>query len=696
MRRDKILILLLFALLLFLPSFLLCENRDTIDRIKYEIWVELDHQNRMLHGKEIIRWFNDTKDEISDFWFHLYWNAFKNEKSAVYEESNEGQLYRVKIKDGEWGWIDVKKIKIINGVDLTPTIQFMSPDKPLRPDDQTVMKVLLPEPLKPGEEISFEIFFEAKIPRTVRRAGYYHNAYFIAQWFPKPGVYEEGKGWNCHQYHLTSEFYADFAEFTVHITVPKEFVVGASGKLISSIENKEKGTITYTYWQNHIHDFAWTADPDYIKIERDFIADQEVSPQEYKELSKILNLPIEEIKLKNVKMILLINPEHKNQIERHFKALGMAIKYYGLWYGPYPYETITMVDPPFRSRCGGMEYPTLFTAGTRIFLSKKVLSPEGVIVHEFGHGYWYGMCANNEFEEAWLDEGINTYSTGKVLAKAYGPSSFSIRIGGIPYTRYIDKVRYYDYQFDRILGIQIVKFDPIVNNSWQFYNSVSYGLNVYQRASTCLYTLERLLGENTMLKILRTFQMRYRFKHPHTQDFINVVNEVSGKDMTWFFNELFLKANEFDYGISSLISKKIRTARGIFDKNGKKEEITTKKAKEIDKKIKTPKYLTIVKVRRFGEAKLGGDVKLKIKIVFEDGTEEIKYWDGKARWTEFRFIKNCKAKYAQIDPENIFLIDSNITNNSLKLKPDQRGALRWTNKLLFWVQNFLQFISIFS
>jgi len=695
MRRDKILILLVIFLL-FSPSFFLCGNRDTIDKIKYEIWVELDHQNRMLHGKEIITWFNDTKDEISDFWFHLYWNAFKNEKSAVYEESNEEQLYRVKIKDGEWGWIDIKKIKIINGADLTPTIQFMSPDKPPRPKDQTVMRVLLPKPLKPGEEISFEIFFEAKIPRTILRAGYYHNAYFIAQWFPKPGVYEEGKGWNCHQYHLTSEFYADFAEFTVHITVPKEFVVGASGKLISSIENKEKGTITYTYWQNHIHDFAWTADPDYIKIERDFIADQEVSPQEYKELSKILDLPIEEIKLRNVKMVLLINPEHKNQIERHFKALRMAIKYYGLWYGPYPYETITMVDPPFRSRCGGMEYPTLFTAGTRIFLSKKVLSPEGVIVHEFGHGYWYGMCANNEFEEAWLDEGINTYSTGKVLAKAYGPSSFSIRIGGIPYTRYIDKVRYYDYQFDRILGIQIVKFDPIVNNSWQFYNSASYGLNVYQRASTCLYTLERLLGESMMLKILRTFQMRYRFKHPHTQDFINVVNEISGKDMTWFFNELFFKANEFDYGISSLISKKIRTARGIFDKNGKKEEITTKKAKEIDKKIKTPKYLTIVKVRRFGEAKLGGDTKLKIKIVFEDGTEEIKYWDGKARWTEFRFIKNCKAKYAQVDPENIFLIDSNITNNSLKLKPDRRGALRWTNKLLFWVQNFLQFISIFS
>jgi hypothetical protein len=678
------------------PLILYSQDKKLIDKVKYEIWVELDHQNRMLYGREIISWLNDTEDEISDFWFHLYWNAFKNEKSAVLEESREEQFYRIKVKDGEWGWIDVRNIRIVDGADLTPTIQFVSPDEPKRIDDQTVIKVILPKPLKPGEWINFEIIFEAKIPRTVLRAGYYHNAYFIAQWFPKPGVYEEGKGWNCHQYHLTSEFYADFAEFKVHITVPQEFVVGASGKLISLKENKEKGTVTYIYWQNHIHDFAWTADPDYIKIERLFIADKEVSKEEYREVAKILNLPLEDIKLKDVKMILLINPEHKNQIERHFKALRIAIKYHGLWYGPYPYETITMVDPPFRSRCGGMEYPTLFTAGTRIFQSKKVLSPEGVIVHEFGHGYWYGMCANNEFEEAWLDEGINTYSTGKILAKAYGPSSFFIRIGGIPYTRYIDSVKYYDFQLDRILGIQIVKFDPIVKKSWKFYNSASYGLNVYQRASTCLHTLERLLGEDIMLKVLRTFHMKYRFKHPNTQDFISVVNEVSGRDMRWFFNELFFKANEFDYGVSSLISKKIKTARGVFDKNGKKEEITSKMAKEIDKKIKEPRYLTIVKVKRFGEAKLGGDVKLKVKVVFEDGTEEIKYWDGKSRWNEFRFIKKTKAKYAVIDPENIFLIDSNITNNSLKLKPSRKGALRWSNKVLFWIQNFLQYVSIFS
>jgi hypothetical protein len=114
--------------------------------------------------------------------------------------------------------------------------------------------------------------FESKIPRTIARSGYYRDSYFIAQWFPKPGVYEEGKGWNCHQYHANSEFFADFADFSVHITVPAAFVVGASGKQLSAVSAADGKTVSYTFEQSRIHDFAWTADPDYLKVERDFLA----------------------------------------------------------------------------------------------------------------------------------------------------------------------------------------------------------------------------------------------------------------------------------------------------------------------------------------------------------------------------------------------------------------------------------------
>ncbi|MFQ6109979.1 MAG: M1 family aminopeptidase [Candidatus Aminicenantales bacterium] len=660
----------------------------------------------MLYGREDIIWFNRTQDEVHDMWFHLYFNAFKNEKSAMIKESKEEAIgaLGVKIEKGEWGWMDVTSIKLADGRDLKPTLEYVAQDQPLHPEDQTVMRVLFPEAVKPGESIHLKLEFKAKIPKGVLRSGYYQDSYFLAQWFPKPGVYEEGQGWNCHQYHLNSEFYADFAQFTVHITVPEKFVVGACGELVKTAANPDKKTVTYTYSQKNIHDFAWTADPDFIKVERDFRSHQEVTPEEYQETAQTLQLPLEEIRLPDVRMILLIEPEHRRQIERHFNALKAAIKYYSLWYGPYPYKTITLVDPPFRTASGGMEYPTLFTAGTSILTSKDVLSPEGVIIHEFGHNYWYGLCANNEFEEAWLDEGINTYSTGKVTAKAFGAGSISVfplRINRIPISWFVKLPKYYDWEFDRAVGIHVVELDPITTPSWRFYNRGSYGLNVYMRASTCLHTLERLVGEKAMLRILRTFQMRYRYHHPHTQDFINVVNEITGKDMSWFFEELFFNTLNFDYGISSLTSvTKQKYAPGIFDKNGEKEEWTAEKMKE--KKEKESKaegekiYITRVRVRRFGEARIRGEARLKLKVVFEDGSEEIRYWKGQERWKRFVFEKPSRAKYAQLDPECIWLIDSNLTNNSLRIQSSGKGILKLTGQILFWVQNYLQLFAAWS
>jgi hypothetical protein len=707
MRFKKTFVLFLIlsiALFQSVKSELLPERTS---QVRYEIWVELDDANKMLYGKEDIIWINKTADEIHDMWFHLYYNAFKNELSTMVQESKEEGLLGMKILDvltpeeDEWGWIDVTSIKLADGQDLMPSMKFFPHDEPSHPEDQTVMRVLFPEPLRPGEEVHLRIEFQSKIPRTIMRSGYYQNSYFLAQWFPKPGVYEEGKGWNCHEYHLHSEFYADFADFTVHITVPAHFVIGASGKQTQSIPSPDGKATTYTFHQENIHDFAWTADPDFIKVERNFIAAKEISPEEYEEIARRLEFPVESVKLPDVKMILLIEPEHKKQIERHFKALRAAIKYYGLWYGPYPYETITMVDPPFRTRSGGMEYPTFFTAGTRIFRSKKVLSPEGVIVHEFGHGYWYGLCANNEFEEAWLDEGINTYSTGKVLAKAYGPGALQFSFNRIPAAYFFDLPQFYDYMFDRAVGIQVVELDPITTFSWKFYSMGSYGLNVYMRASTCLNTLEGLVGEDLMLRILRTFQTRFRYQHPQTGDFIQVVNEVTGRDFSWFFEELFFNTLNFDYGISSLTSyKKKKHFRGTFDLDGQKELFSEKQVKAMeaeDEESDSQKiYVTEVVLRRFGEAKVGGDASIKLKIVFEDGSEEVVPWDGQSRWKKFIFEKPVKAKVALVDPDEIWLIDSNLANNSLKRKASKKQILPFTNKLFFWIQNYLQFMSALS
>jgi hypothetical protein len=670
--------------------------------LRYEIAVTLDPAAKALHGREEITWRNQTRDEVPDMWLHLYWNAFKNERSAMLEESREeGSLGRRAAEEGGWGYIDITRIALADGTDLKPTLEFMIPDRPAHPLDQTVARILFPQAVKPGEEVRLQVEFESKVPRAVARSGYYKDSYFIAQWFPKPGVYEEGKGWNCHQYHMNTEFFADFADFSVEINVPSAFVVGASGRQKSAVSAPDGRTVTYTFEQGMIHDFAWTAAPGFIKTERDFLAAREVSDQEYAEVSAQLGLPVEELRLPDVKMILLIQPEHKAQTERHFRALRAALKYYGLWYGPYPYETITMVDPPFRTGSGGMEYPTLFTAGTGVLRDRKVLSPEGVIIHEFGHGYWYGLVANNEFEEAWLDEGINTYSTGKVQAKAYGRGMFSASLFGWPLTWLVNLPRYYDYELDRIAAIVTAEKDPVTTPGWLFSSRMSYAMNVYMRASTCLNSLERYLGEKMMMRVMRTYQTRFRFGHPRTRDFIDVVNEVSGQDMTWLFEQLFFTAQNFDYGVSRLQTReKTDLSPGIYDTEGKKHEVTPKEvAEETREKTekKGPKtFVTEVTVRRFGEATLGGRARVDLRVVFEDGSEESRSWDGLDRWESFRFETAAKAKYAEVDPGLVWLIDSDISNNSLKAKGGGGGVIRLTSRLLFWVQNALHAVSALS
>ncbi|MDH7492780.1 MAG: M1 family metallopeptidase [Candidatus Saccharicenans sp.] len=663
--------------------------------LSYEIKVELLPETARLQGRETITWTNTTGDYVPDLWFHLYWNAFKNELSTMAREARREKLFtRYRVRKDDWGWVKITSLTTASGVDLMPAASFISPEAPPNPGDQTVLRVELPEPLAPGQTLNLHLEFQSKVPKNGLRTGYYRDGFFISQWFPKLGVYEEGRGWNCHEYHLNSEFYADFADYRVEITVPARMVVGACGQEVSRVEDPASGRTSYTYVQQNIHDFAWTASPRFLKLERWFRGEEEVTAEEYRQVAELLGLSPEEIRLPDVRMILLIEKQHQKQADRHFRALRAALKYYGLWYGPYPYETITMVDPPFRTGSGGMEYPTLFTAGTSVILEKDVLSPEGVIIHEFGHGYWYGLVANNEFEEAWLDEGINTYSTGKVSEVAYGPGRLPFRFNGLPLNWLIRFPAVYDWQLGRVMSGPVSKLDPIATESWKFYNSMSYSLNVYYRAATCLYTLERYLGEKTWARIMRTYHQRYRFRHPRTGDFIRVVNEVSGQDLTWFFNEFFFQAKEFDYAIGSVeTAVKPEKYRGLFDDLPTTNSVTTEKKEKKPDQKKEKIYQTTISLRRLGEARLGPGLKLKLRVEFEDGAVEWREWDGQSRWARFDFERPSLVKTAVLDPEAIWLVDTNLANNSYSRKGPGARLLSQTSGWLWLVQQLLLTIS---
>jgi len=227
--------------------------------------VTLNTDKKTVNGKEILTWVNDSSYNVDKLMFHLYLNAFKNNKSTFIRESEIE--FKKDIKSIELGYCDIISMKILKGelieeVDLTKYLEFVQPDDDNK-DDQTVVQALLPKPIPPNLEVQIEIEFVTKLPKALRRSGYYNDYYFVAQWFPKIGVFWDGE-WNCHQYHENSEFFADYGTYDVNLTIPEEYVIGATGEQ-KKRENNKNGTVTYNYYQECVHDFAWTSSPHFIE-----------------------------------------------------------------------------------------------------------------------------------------------------------------------------------------------------------------------------------------------------------------------------------------------------------------------------------------------------------------------------------------------------------------------------------------------
>ncbi len=283
-------------------------------------------------------------------------------------------------------------------------MHYIAPDDGNK-DDKTVVDLAVPKPIAPGAYVQFKIAFHDQMPETQARSGWKRDFLLGGQWFPKVGVWWNG-AWNCHQYHATTEFFADFGVYDVKLTVPQYEVIGASGVEVSSVNNPDN-TKTVTYHGDDIHDFAWTVSPRY-KV-KESVYQAQMGP---------------------VKLRFLMQPAHWSQAERHERITTESIDRFEKWYGPYPYKTLTVVDPEPDSAAGGMEYPTFITGGTSWFMPKGDYEPEVVVEHEFGHQYWYGMVATNEFEDAWMDEGINSYTEVKVMDSILGKDTSILNLAG--------------------------------------------------------------------------------------------------------------------------------------------------------------------------------------------------------------------------------------------------------------------------
>jgi Peptidase family M1 domain len=612
--------------------------------VAYKIEAALDPAKKTITATESLTYHNLTGQPQQTFPFHLYLNAFQSQSTWMAEDQRSYPGH--KWKPEYYGSITVARIAVAGMGDVTGKMQFIHPDDD-NAEDRTVMQVTLPKPVPPGADVQFVMTFTDKLPEVVARTGYIRDFFMVGQWFPKIGVWWKG-AWNCHQFHASTEFFADFGTFDVQITLPQNEIVGAAGDLISSVNNSD-GTKTLVFHSEDVHDFSWAASPSFQVIEDSWTGS--AGP---------------------VKIHLLMSPGNMSSAPRYLQAQKGALKLFDDWIGPYPYDRITIVDPPHGGlEAGGMEYPTLFTADTTWYMPNGVLLPEIVVVHEFGHQYWYGMVATNEFEEAWLDEGINTYMEAKIMDALYGrdKSAFGSRFATLG-----------DMEDARVglLSTGYLRWpdtDPLTRLGWRFYNDQAYGSVTYAKTTLALTTLEKIIGEDTMRRALRTYFLRYRFTHPTAEDFLKTVEEVSGKDLRWYFNQAIYGTNILDYEILDAQS----------------EPLNPDKLKRPASQSAPDTYRTTVAVHRKGDFIFPVDVEIK----FDDGKSLVEHWDGRDRWVCYVYDRPAQIVSAEIDPEHKVLLDLNLYNNSYRAKEDKRAihklsdiwmfVCEWLAQLLAWL-----------
>ena len=624
----------------------------------YSIDVQLDAARRTLIGREVLTWRNISTVTTSELQLHLYYNAWKNTESTwMRERLLGGRTGDWDRPESDWGWIDVTTVRLLTAddtppIDLTAGVRHIAPDDG-NPDDHTVIAVALPSPVLPGETINVEINWTSRVPRTFARTGTIGNYWFIAQWFPKVGVLEE-EGWNCHQFHASTNFFADYGIYDVRITVPAEWIVGATGSALNVRDNGD-GTATHHYYQEDVHDFAWTTSPDFLDLRDQF----------------------EHSQLPEVDIRLLLQPEHVGQAERHFAATRAALAYYGEWFGAYPFDHVTVVDPAWQSSSGGMEYPTLFTGGTRWLAPPDVSQPEGVTIHEAGHQFWYGVVGNNEFEHAWLDEGLNTFATARALELSFTPHYQSTRFFGgfipwvfrdVPWSRAVDGNRLAGYRRN-------AKMDVPATPTYRYWPGTASSIS-YNKTALWLHTLERSLGWPVLQQSMQRFYERWQFDHPRPDDFFRTLNDGTGQDLTWFFDQVHESAKTFDYGVQQLTSRPVSRA-GFFDEEGRPTFATVRQSET---------FRTTVVVRRYGE----GIFPVEVMVEFADGYQAHERWDGEARWMAFHYEREARATRAFVDPDRVLLLDIDVTNNSRTLTPmAAAAATKWSLKWLVWLQDRL-------
>ncbi len=754
-------------------------------RVDYDIRARLDGPTKRLAGELTLTWHNRTGEDVSDLWFHLYHNAFANNRSS--HLTQPGGPRRVdeftKREDDEHGWQRVTRV-VFEGEDVTDTLRYRWPNTGAPTelmDDRTVASVDLPRVVRAGETVRVDVTWEAQLPRVRRRTGYKDDFLLVAHWFPKLGVYEAGRGWNAHQFHRDTEFFSSFGAYRVALDLPAAYAgrVGGTGKKVLDEVRGDRVEVVFEAPSRSdrerpdifgklplVHGFAWTADTTWTPDKSHPFRWSEWAERYPEQVAAARRAFGEDEPLegRDVDTTLLIQPERSaSQAARHAHATHAALFFYGLWYGPYPYEGITVVDPRWGGRdAGGMEYPTLFTAGTQLGTTPGMHRPESVTLHEAGHQFWYGLVGNNEFEAAWLDEGLNSYTDSEVLKIVYGDQRDvtwysrvavdGVRLAPLPRGGRLDRVLTgADWSFDvpvpfrsplrldlqplgssgfvhwwrdqPLLTLVPQSTDPrwadrrgylsdpatdaIDTLAFEYAHRTSYRTNSYPRPAVMLRTLKGLVGEEAFLRGMRHFAGEWRYRHPYPEDFYEAFLEGSGTDVGWFLEDAFRSRKTVDWSVT-VEQDQIEEPAGYFQEepsgpwlrrvpgapplalpptvptNGE-----SSRAPLVAPGEARPRYEVSIQLARRGELCLP----LRWMVRFEDDHEELHTWTREEQlesaWHRHHLVSERRVESVVLDPEALYYIDLDMSNNRWYRETSRLPALRWGASTLNQIQHLL-------
>jgi hypothetical protein len=493
-------------------------------QVNYKINVSLNDKNHSLNGWEELQYTNNSPDQLDFIWFHLWENAYKNDSTAFAKQllrDKKGSDRLKKFKDR--GFIDSLSFAV-DGVKAV--LEF-------DPQNKDVAKLILPKPLAPGATIKIQTPFYVDIPEYISRSGHDGQSYMICQWYPKPAVYDR-KGWHQFPYLDQGEFYSEYGNFDVSITLPSEYIVGATGVLQNADELKQykqigaanlksssrnnslkytsssSPTKTLNYKGENILDFAWFADKDFV-------------------------IRYDTTQLTSGKIIDVFTYHHPDGNKNWVNStdyVKSGTKAYSSYFGEYPYPVVQAVEGPKNEMSGGMEYP-MITLITSPDATEPML--DAVITHEVGHNWLMGILATNERTHAWMDEGINTYFQFRYEAEKYRFNS----IFGDNIPKEVKDRSAQDFQALIYNALNRIPMDtPIDTPSDQFTGEEEYGIVVYVKTAVWMYSMELELGREALDKAVHAYYEQWKFKHPYPEDMKAAFEKALGKDLTPYFNLL--------------------------------------------------------------------------------------------------------------------------------------------------------------